>query len=289
MSTRLLKLAVMALALVVGWVFIAWVNRFHITPALVFVMLAYMAVVIAIYNLWRVGAALAGGSDQDGDGEDSFGRPLGRIDELDREKRTLLKAIKEAEFDLAMGKLSPFDAEQMIKMYRLRAIDVIKEIERLEVGEAGSVRERIEREVKARLEVEGKQKQQQSKTDAKQGKGKKGKESKDSKDAKAAAKSEEPAKPVEVPPTQAPDDEPVADKVEAKPESTPEPKSEPVAAKAEPKDDAEAKAESKTEAPAKAADDVVAKEDKAAKTEEVVADEMPPPKAAKTDSKEAAS
>ncbi len=77
-------------------------------------------------------------------------------DELEREKRTLLKAIKEAEFDHGMGKLSKRDADEMIATYRARAIEVIKELERLEAGEAGTVRERIEREVKARLELDGK-------------------------------------------------------------------------------------------------------------------------------------
>jgi hypothetical protein len=154
-STRVIRLALLAVALVVGWLFILWQNRFYLTPAVVFVMLGYFAVVMTIYNLWRTGAAAVASNDED-DGDAAWGRPAGERDELEKEKRTLLKAIKEAEFDHAMGKLSQRDADEMIATYRARAIDVIKELERLDAGEAGTVRERIERELKARLELDGK-------------------------------------------------------------------------------------------------------------------------------------
>ena len=42
-----------------GWVFIAWNNSFHVTPPVVFVCLGYFALVATIYNLWRTGAAAA--------------------------------------------------------------------------------------------------------------------------------------------------------------------------------------------------------------------------------------
>ena len=152
-----LRTGVLMLVLMIGWLFIGWQNRFYLSPPLVFVMLGYLAVVMTVYNLWRTGAAaVAEPDDSEGDG---WARPAGAVDELDREKRTLLKAIKEAEFDHEMGKLSKADADGMIKTYRARAIEVIKEIERAQVGAAGTKREQIEREVKARLEVEGKAKQ----------------------------------------------------------------------------------------------------------------------------------
>jgi hypothetical protein len=138
--------------LFVGWVFIFWQNNFHITTPVVMVSLAYLAVVATVYNLFRTGAAAVAPNDED-DGDASWGRPIGARGELEREKKTLLKAIKEAEFDQQMGKLSKADAEQMIRTIRARAIEVIKEIERLDAGAEGSVRDRIEREVKARLEI----------------------------------------------------------------------------------------------------------------------------------------
>ena len=140
--------------LVIGWVFITWQNHFHITAPVVFVCLAYLAVVATVYNLWRTGAAVVG-SDE-GETDSTWAKPAGALGELEREKRTLIKAIKEAEFDHQMGKLSQRDVDDMIRTYRARAIEVIKDIERLELGAAGSPREQIQREVRARLELAAK-------------------------------------------------------------------------------------------------------------------------------------
>jgi hypothetical protein len=191
--------------------FILWQNRFYLTPAVVFVMLGYFAVVMTIYNLWRTGVAAVAANDED-DGDAAWGLPAGARDDLDKEKRTLLKAIKEAEFDHAMGKLSKHDVDEMIATYRARAIDVIKELERLEAGEAGTVRERIERELKARLELDGK-------ADAKVKKTKK---------ADKAANAEIEAKPDAAQPKPDPDQEPKP----ASPEPKPEPNAEPAVATA---------------------------------------------------------
>jgi len=138
-----------ALTLLVGWLFILAQNKFHIDAPVVVVMLAYFAVVMTVANLWRVGAAAVSPASAD----DGWHRPLGERGELEREKKALLKSIKEAEFDQAMGKLSKVDAEELIGMYRARAIEVIKELERLDTGAAQSPREQIAREVAARLEV----------------------------------------------------------------------------------------------------------------------------------------
>jgi hypothetical protein len=140
--------------LVIGWVLIAWANHFHVTAPVVIISLGHLAAVVTIYNLWRTGAAVVDSSD---DGVDStWAKPAGALGELEREKRTLLKAIKEAEFDHQMGKLSQRDADEMIRDYRARAIEVIKEIDRLGLGAAGTVREQILREVRARVQLDGK-------------------------------------------------------------------------------------------------------------------------------------
>jgi hypothetical protein len=141
-------------ALLIGWVFIAWQNHFHITAPLVFVCLGYLAVVATIYNLWRTGAAAVASTQDEGDS--TWAKPAGLLGELEREKRTLIKAIKEAEFDHQMGKLSQRDADDMIRTYRARAVEVLKEIDRIELGTAGSAREQILREVRARLQLEAK-------------------------------------------------------------------------------------------------------------------------------------
>jgi len=134
-----------------GWVLIVSFNGWHVTPPVVFVCLGYFAVVAAIYNLFRTGTAAVAGDQPD---DDLDLAPQGERLELEREKRTLLKAIKEAEFDHQMGKLSKRDADEMIGLYRARAIEVIKQLD----GAGGTVREQIQAEVKARLELEAKAK-----------------------------------------------------------------------------------------------------------------------------------
>jgi hypothetical protein len=141
-------------ALIVGWVFIAWQNHFRISAPVIMVCLGYLAVLATISNLWRTGTAAVAGDEHENDS--TWAQPAGALGELEREKRTLLKAIKEAEFDHQMGKLSQHDVDDMIRTYRARAIEVIKEIDRLQTGATGTPREQIMREVRARLELEAK-------------------------------------------------------------------------------------------------------------------------------------
>lgn len=153
---RWVKRGVALVVLLIGWFFVLWTNRFHLTAPTVFVCLGYLAIVLAVYNLFHTGAeAVAEEADEP---DSTWGRPVGARGELEREKKALLKAIKEAEFDREMGKLSKTDADEMIGLYRARAIEVIKELDKLEVGSVGTVREQIEREVKARLEIEARTK-----------------------------------------------------------------------------------------------------------------------------------
>jgi len=165
MTTRWAWRAGALAALLLGWVFIAWQNRFHITAPVVFVCLGYLAVITTVYNLWRTGAAVVESADAVIDS--TWSKPVGAVGELEREKRTLLKAIKEAEFDHEMGKLSKRDADDMIRQYRGRAIEVIKEIEQLGQGAAGTPREQIMREVRARLEVSAKSQKRPAKPEGK--------------------------------------------------------------------------------------------------------------------------
>lgn len=157
----LITRGIVALFLVVGWVFIAWQNKFHVTAPVFFLCVGYLAVVMTIVNLWRTGASAMA---PEAAGGEAWARPVGERGELEREKKSLLKAIKEAEFDHQMGKLSKADADAMIQSYRARAIEVIKELERfdsvdMQVDPAGrplgqlTVRDQIAREVKARLEI----------------------------------------------------------------------------------------------------------------------------------------
>lgn len=64
---------------------------------------------------------------------------------LEREKKLVLRSIKELEFDKAMGKVAEPDFDEMVGRLRQRAVGLMQ---RIDVGEAG-VRERIARDLAA--------------------------------------------------------------------------------------------------------------------------------------------
>lgn len=70
---------------------------------------------------------------------------------LDREKTLVLRALKELEFDHAMGKVSQADFRQMGEKLRARAITLMKQLD----VETPGVREQIERELAERLKTFG--------------------------------------------------------------------------------------------------------------------------------------
>ena len=80
-------------------------------------------------------------------------RPGGRRrEELLREKKLLLKAIKEVEFDQATGKIDDGDAAAAISRYRARALEIIALTQ--EDGEEAA-RATVERELARRLAKRG--------------------------------------------------------------------------------------------------------------------------------------
>lgn len=140
------------LVLLGGWLAIGYVYRWHFGPPVFFLGVGWLAVLLTVRYLWQAGLAAA---NDTGALDDDFWRPMGQRDELLREKRILLKAIKEIEFDHQMGKTSDEDAAELVRFYRLRAIEIIKALEAGDDGGQMSVQEQIEREVKARMAVVG--------------------------------------------------------------------------------------------------------------------------------------
>lgn len=65
---------------------------------------------------------------------------------LEREKTLVLRAIKELEFDAAMGKIAPGDFDEMSARLRARAIRLMRELDR-----GDGYQEAIEQELRARL------------------------------------------------------------------------------------------------------------------------------------------
>jgi hypothetical protein len=136
-----------------GWLFIMAINRWHIGPPVVFLTLGWLSVILC--GLFFVGSARAAAGEGTGPEQEGFELTAGRLEELEKEKRALLKAIKEVEFDREMGKMSEEDADEISRVYRARAIDILKELEGgAEVG-AASLDQVIERELRARLALAG--------------------------------------------------------------------------------------------------------------------------------------
>jgi hypothetical protein len=151
-TARLLARTFFVLLLAGGWLGILSINRWHIGPPVVFLWAGWLGVLLTARYLWVAGMSAAY-DDESGIDEEEFWRPVGAEDELLREKRSLLKAIKEIEFDREMGKLSDKDAAELTRFYRMRAIELIKALESKDQGGELSIEDKIEREVKARLSV----------------------------------------------------------------------------------------------------------------------------------------
>jgi hypothetical protein len=145
-----------ALSLVAaGWLIILAINGWHLGAPAVFLCLGWVSIVAAGKALWA--AALRGGSE--GEEEDLVEEPVTdlRRTELEREKRALLKAIKEVEFDRELGKMSQVDADEITRVYRARAIEILKLLDAETVEDTADepLDQVIEREVRARLALAG--------------------------------------------------------------------------------------------------------------------------------------
>jgi hypothetical protein len=128
---------------VVGWGFILWQNRFHPTAPVKMLCLGWLAVITGAYFFARVSGVWIP-VDKKVRAKQSL------RDELLAEKRSLLKSIKEIDFDLQLGKMSEQDAQELTRLYRARAIEVMSKLDQLE-SPAGTVQEQIARELRARL------------------------------------------------------------------------------------------------------------------------------------------
>ncbi|MBK9033235.1 MAG: hypothetical protein IPL61_18510 [Myxococcales bacterium] len=130
-----------------GWALIGHAHRWHLTPSVIVLGLAWLAVVGAGLALVRAGNAVVDTIDDD------WFVAGGSRDDLEREKKSLVRAIKDIEFDRDTGKLTAADAQALIGGYRARAIEVIK---MLELGGGLGPRERILAELQARAVIDRK-------------------------------------------------------------------------------------------------------------------------------------
>lgn len=141
--------AVAILAIVVGLFPILDINDWRPSAPVFFLATAWLAIVLTGLWLWRAGLSAA---TEDPAGGDVGFEMSTRRDELMQEKRVLLKAIKEIEFDRQMGKMSDADAEGLTRLYRKQAVEVMKALDLSGEGD-DSPEDRVERELRARLAV----------------------------------------------------------------------------------------------------------------------------------------
>ena len=141
---------------VAGWILILAINRWYLGAPQVFLCLGWLSIVAAGRLLWS--AAMRAGNELEGAPEEPEAVDATRAGELEREKKALLKAIKEVEFDRELGKMSDEDADEIVRVYRARAIEILKLLDggagaELDAGEP--LDQVIEREVRARLALAG--------------------------------------------------------------------------------------------------------------------------------------
>lgn len=187
----------MALLLVGGWIGIMEINRWYFGPPVFFLCTGWLAILLTGRFLWNAGMAAA--EEDDGTLEEEFWRAEGPADELQREKRSLLKAIKEIEFDREMGKMSDLDAKELTHFYRTRAIQIIKALERVGDESELTIGDKIDRELKARMSIAHASAKGKAAAKAKEAKGKDGKAKAKAKEAKVKDAKEAKAKDSESP------------------------------------------------------------------------------------------
>jgi type VI protein secretion system component VasK len=126
-----------------------------IDPPTLALAAACIVLIWSLRALWRMVEALVrppvetliGGPETGGDAAAS------NLAELREDKRRLLRAIKELEFDHEMGKLSDEDFRQIGDRYRLRAIEVLRLLD-----ESGELHPQLAEHLAAlgvKLEAEG--------------------------------------------------------------------------------------------------------------------------------------
>lgn len=148
-SPALAGVLIAGVLLLMGWAVILHSYHWHLGAPAVFLFIGWGAILLSARFLWQ--SAWAAATEPRSDTGDDFWRPVGKREELLAEKKALIKAIKEVEFDHDMGKMSDGDAGELTRYYRLRAIEVIKSLDSGGDDASLPTAERIKRDVEVRL------------------------------------------------------------------------------------------------------------------------------------------
>ncbi len=113
------------LAGLIGATVVVFVSRGQTPAGIILLSLTIFAAAVVGLAAWRTLAPF-GGSQAASDGPILGGRTRAA---LEREKALVLRAIKDLEFDRAMGKMSEKDFSEMSQRLRLRAAGLIRQLD----------------------------------------------------------------------------------------------------------------------------------------------------------------
>lgn len=153
------------LLVVLGMPVVLGLYHWRVTTSAVFLWFAWAALIVTAKMLWSAFWAVA--SDGDEGGEDQAAIDDSLRGDLLREKKSLLRTIKDIEFDRDLGKMSEAEAGQILRVYRARAIEIIKQLESDMLDDALlSPGAAIERELAARLAGEARPQAERTEAEA---------------------------------------------------------------------------------------------------------------------------
>lgn len=130
------------LAGLIGATVVVFVSQGQTPAGIILLSMTIFAAALVGFAAWRMLAPLTG--REDGTGPQILGGRTRAA--LEREKALVLRAIKDLEFDRAMGKMSEKDFAEMTGRLRVRAAGLIRQLD------AGTgYREKIEQEIAMRI------------------------------------------------------------------------------------------------------------------------------------------
>ena len=133
------------------WLLAAVVTGFVWGVQLVLVVLAAGAITLVIVLMWSSVQSLTGGSPLGF--EEALG--MGAPSKVEEEKRSVLRALKDLEYERGVGKISPEDYAELLAKYRAEAKRLIQSVD----DALGPAREEVEKALEQRLERAGLAKQ----------------------------------------------------------------------------------------------------------------------------------
>jgi hypothetical protein len=136
-------------AVVPSGIILALLYANGLSLAAFFLCAGWVSLVAAASQLWKAAVAIddpTADMDAAVDGD--------RRVELEREKKLLLKAIKEVEFDHAMGKIDDADAQFVTAGYRARALEILQLLDE-DKGKGPDYSKTIDKELARRVAKAG--------------------------------------------------------------------------------------------------------------------------------------